>query len=118
MATFVLGEFAITGKRLENTGGERSIDTLKQFQEEHANGIALGGETVTTRVRQFFYQTFGAQLGKIIAERSQRVLGGGQAQSVQGWRVEIGSGETGAGSNVGKAYQSMHQGQLPGVVEF
>jgi hypothetical protein len=41
LATFLLGEVAIAGKGLEKTSGERSIDTLEQLKEEHANGIAF-----------------------------------------------------------------------------
>ena len=62
LTTFVRGEVAIAGKGLQKIGGERSIDTLEQLQEEHANGIAFVQETVTTRVRQFGHQAFGAQL--------------------------------------------------------
>jgi hypothetical protein len=39
-------------------------------------------------------------------------------ESLQGGRVEIGGGGGGAASDVGKAHQSMHQGQLPRVVEL
>lgn len=33
-------------------------------------------------------------------------------------RVEIGSGESRAGGDVGEAYQSMHEGELPRMVEL
>ena len=118
LTTFVRGEVAIAGKGLQKTGGERSIDTLEQLQEEHANGIAFVQETVTTRVRQFGHQAFGAQLRKIVAQRGQRVLGLGKSESVQHRRVEIGGGEGGAGGDVGIADQSMHHRQLPRVIEL
>ena len=68
MTTFVRGEVAIAGERLEETRGEWSIDALEQLQEEDADGIALVGETVATRVGQFFDQGFGAEFGEIVAQ--------------------------------------------------
>ena len=41
MTTFVRGEVAIAGERLEKSGGEWSIDALEKLEEEHADGIAL-----------------------------------------------------------------------------
>jgi hypothetical protein len=84
LATFLLGEVAIAGKGLEKTSGERSIDTLEQLQEEHANGIAFVHETVTTRVRQFFHQAFGSEFRKVVAQGGQRVLGLGPRESKAG----------------------------------
>ena len=49
---------------------------------------------------QFFHQAFGAQFRKVVAQGGQRVLGLGQAESVQSGRIEIGGGEGGAGGDV------------------
>ncbi len=76
------------------------------------------GETVATRVGQFVDQALGAQFGEIVAQRCQRVLGLGNAESVQYRRVEIGGGKSGAGGDVGIADQSMHHRQLPRVIEL
>jgi hypothetical protein len=102
--TFVRGEVAIAGERLEETGDERSIDALEPLEEEQADGIALVGETVATPVGQFFEQTFGAQFGKIVAQRCQAVLGLGKSESVQHRRVEDYCHERFYGINPAKWY--------------
>ena len=60
---------------------EWTIDAFKEFQEDYTDGITLGGEPVATRFGELLNQMLGAQFGKIIAQRTQRVLRGGQAAS-------------------------------------
>ena len=118
LTAFVRGEVTIAGKGLEETGGERCIDAFEELEKEHADGIALVGEAVATRVGKFLDQTFGSQFGKIITQRRQRVLGLGKSQSVQGGRIKVGSRKGAARGDVGEAYQSVHHRQLARMVEF
>jgi len=118
LTTFVRGEVAIASEGFEEAGGEWSIDALEELEEEYADAIALVGETVSTRVRKFVDEVLGAQFGEVLGQRCQGVLGLGKSESVQHRLIEIGSGEGGAGSDVGIADQSMHQRQLPRVIEL
>jgi len=75
--------------QLENTAtGEKratASDTsgnFKEFEEDHADRIALVDQPITARVGDLLYQAFGAQLAEVIAERRPGVLRSGNSQGL------------------------------------
>ena len=118
MTTLVRGEVAIAGERLEETGGERSIDALESLEEEHADGIALVGETVAARVGAVCLPGAWRAVWRGRSAAMPGSIGTGKSESVQHRRAEIGGGERGAGGDVGVADQSMHHRRLPRVIEL
>ena len=79
---------------------------------------SLADQSIAAGVRNLFQEAFGAQLGKVISERGQRVLWFGQAECFQDWSVELSGGNAAASGNVGEAHQRMHHRQLSRVIEL
>src|SRR5207247_2602810 len=70
----LLLKFGITLDRLQETSGERRVDSLKELEENEAHGVALGGQAMAAGFGDFERQAFGAQLGQVVAQRGQAVL--------------------------------------------
>ena len=41
LMTFLVLQFRVAGERLEESGGQRCVDALEQFQEDEAYGVAV-----------------------------------------------------------------------------
>src|SRR5437016_14386407 len=63
-------------------------------------------------------EAFGAQLGEIVSKRCQRVVGSGSTQSIGGVGVDFGGGEAILSRKMRKADESLHEGQLPRVIQL
>jgi len=63
-------------------------------------------------------QTFGSELAEIVAQRGEVVVSGGATQGLGGLGVQFCGGKGAFGGDVGEAQQSVHQGQLPRVIEL
>jgi len=74
LRAFLLLKFGITLDRLQETSGERRLDSLKELEENEAHGVALGGQAMAAGFGDFERQAFGAQLGQVVAQRGQAVL--------------------------------------------
>ena len=69
------------------------MDPFKQFQKNQADAIAVGQETVAPGVEDLFDQTFGPELGQVVAQRGEVVVSGGATQGIGGLGVEFCSGK-------------------------
>src|SRR5438132_4896989 len=69
-----VGEGLVGGDRVEESSGERSEDAVEEFQEDQADRISLGRQTVASGAGQLFDKAFGVQLGEIVAKGGQAVL--------------------------------------------
>jgi hypothetical protein len=52
-------QFLITGKRLQESGGEGSVNPLKKFEEDQANRIALALNAIAARMEDFLDPALG-----------------------------------------------------------
>ena len=59
---------------MEESSGERSVDAVEEFQEDQADRISLGRQTVAAGARQLFDKAFRAQLGEVVSKGGQAVL--------------------------------------------
>ena len=80
---FLFGQTRVRADGIEQTSSERRVDAFEEFQEEDAEAISLGHESVAPRVRDLFDEAFRAKRRQIVAEGAETVL-------VQG-RIERGS---------------------------
>ena len=64
----------VSGNRVEERGGERSVDAVEEFQEDEADRISVGRQTVAAGVGQFFDKAFRAKLGEIVPKGGQAIL--------------------------------------------
>jgi hypothetical protein len=69
-----VGEGLVSGDRVEESSGERSVDAVEEFQEDQADRISLGRQTVAAGAGQLFDKAFGAQLGEVVSKGGQAVL--------------------------------------------
>ena len=69
-----VGEGLVSGDRVEESSGERSVDAVEEFQEDQADRISLGRQAVAAGAGQLFDQAFGAQLGEVVSEGGQVAL--------------------------------------------
>ena len=61
-------QLAISAEWSKQTGSQRSIDAFKEFEEDHADGVALGEQSIAARARDFLNQTFSPELGQVVAQ--------------------------------------------------
>jgi hypothetical protein len=47
----VMLETSIGSEWIEETGGQRGVDSLEEFEEDQGDGIALRGKLIAARVR-------------------------------------------------------------------
>ena len=66
----------------------------------------------------FLDQSFGSQLGEVITQGGQAVVVDGGAQGLSSLGVEFCGGKGVTGSDMGEAQQGMHEGELPGMIQF
>src|SRR5215469_2704851 len=59
----------VTGNRIKETGGERRAEPVEELYEDQADRVSLGRQLVAARTRQLLNNTFGAELGKVVAQR-------------------------------------------------
>jgi hypothetical protein len=64
------------------------------------------------------HEVFGPQLGEIVAQRGQAILLRRNPERRPDVGIEFRGLKRAAGGEVSEPYQDMHQGQLPGMVEF
>lgn len=83
-------EVAVASNRAKECRGEGSVDALEELEEDERDGIATGPEAVSARVRQFFGQALGPELGKAVAEGCQAITGSGTTKRVDDFRVNLG----------------------------
>src|SRR6266404_3942252 len=63
-----VGEGLVSGDRVEESSGEWSVDAVEEFQEDQADRISFGQQTVAAGAGQLFDKAFGAQLGEIVSK--------------------------------------------------
>ena len=102
----------------EKACGERGIDAFEELQEDEADRVALREELIAARVRELGNEAFGAEFREIVAQRGERVAFGGAAERFDDGGMDFGGGEGIAGCDVCEAYQRMHEGELPRVIEL
>ncbi len=71
MATLLVSQGAVTAKWRQQAGGEGCVDFFEELEEDETNGVALTDQSISTGVRDFFQESFGAQFGQVISERGQ-----------------------------------------------
>jgi hypothetical protein len=108
----------IAGNRIEQSGGEGSAESVEQLQEDQADRISLGRQSIAARTRQFLDEAFGAELGEVVAGRAEVVLFHGRAQGGGHVRMDFAGAEGAGRCDLSEAHQGMHYGQLPGIVEL
>ena len=91
------------GKGPEESSSERGVDSFKQFEKNQADAIAIGRKSVSPRVGNLFDQCFGPELGQVVAESGEAVVGRGAAESLGGLGMELGGSKGVAGGDVGEA---------------
>src|SRR5918996_4862977 len=64
-------------ERSQEPGGKRSVEAVEELEEDHAEAVALGEQSIPPRMRKLFDQPLGAQLGNIVAQRREPVVAGG-----------------------------------------
>src|SRR5215469_5038927 len=74
------GDGLVRSKGLQNAGSQRRIDFFIELQEHQTDLIAVGKQAVASGMRDFFHQSFGAQLPKVISEGCKLVLFRGHAE--------------------------------------
>ena len=60
LRTFGLFEFCVRPERFKQTGGQRSVNAFEKFQEEYANAIAFGAQSIAVRRRDLIDQALGS----------------------------------------------------------
>ncbi len=65
---FLVSEGRVGGDWAEDTSGERSVDTLEEFEKEDAQAIALGQQSRATRMLDPLHEAFGAQFRQVVAK--------------------------------------------------
>jgi len=58
LSSLVVLEFGVRPIRLKQAGGERRVNTFKEFEK---NGVALWTEPIAARFGKFFDQALGSQ---------------------------------------------------------
>ena len=61
LGSFVVVELGVRPVRLKQTGGERRINALEEFEEYKANGVALWTELIAAPFWEFFDQALSPQ---------------------------------------------------------
>ena len=61
-----VGEGSVSGDRVKESSGERSVDAMEEFQENQTYRISLGRQTVAAGAGQLFDKAFRAQLGEVV----------------------------------------------------
>src|SRR5438309_1661585 len=69
-------QFSVACKRMQETSGQWSVNAFEQFEEHEANPVTLRQQAIPARFGNSLDQAFGAQLGEIVAKRTQAILTG------------------------------------------
>ena len=101
----------------EKACGERGIDAFEELQEDEADRVSLR-KLIASRVRELGDKTFGTEFRQIISKRGERVAVGDAAERFDDGGMDFGGGDGIAGCDVCEAYQRMHEGELPRVIEL
>ena len=108
----------VGGDRVEESSGERSEEAVEEFQEDQADRISLGRQMVASGAGQLFDKAFGAQLGEVVAKGGQAVLLRSATEGGADVRIDFAGAEGVGGWDLCNADKSVHEGQLPGIVEL
>ena len=103
---------------VESGGAQGCVDALEKLQEDEADGISLGAETIAARAGQLFDQAFDAELGEIIPKRGQAVALGSGTQGGNGAGVDFRGAEGPGCWDLSEPDQGVHQRELSGIVEL
>ena len=103
---------------MEESSGEWSVDAVEEFQEDQADRIPLGRQTVASGVGQLFDKAFRAQLGEVVPKGGQAVVLRSATEGGADVRIDFAGAEGVGGWDLRKADKSVHEGQLPGIVEL
>src|SRR5262249_6349243 len=87
----------------------------EQLQEQQADRISLREDLIAAGVWKLGDETFGAQLGEIVAQRAERIAFGGTSERLDDMRIEFCGGKAVAGGDVREAHEGVHQGKLAGL---
>jgi hypothetical protein len=61
LGSLVILEAGIGSEWIEETGGQRGVDSLEELEEDQGDGVALRGKLIAARVREPGKETFGAK---------------------------------------------------------
>ena len=98
----LFGERRVSRNRSKETSGQRSVDPLEEFQEEHADAVALGHQSITAGALNFLHEAFGAQLREIVAQGCETILLRRGVERGHGRRMQRSGGERIAVGDMGK----------------
>src|SRR6266436_4787880 len=113
-----VGEGLVSGDRVEESSGQRSVDAVEEFQEDQADRISLGQQTVAAGAGQLFDKAFRAELGEVVSKGGQAVLLRAGIESGDDEGIDFAGAEGVGGRDLRKADESVHEGQLAGIVEL
>src|ERR1700682_5831280 len=82
--TAIIREDGVVSEWLEDTSAEWGADTVGELQEEDADAHAVWTQAVGLGLGYFEDQTFGTKFGQVIAQLTQTVRVGGQAEGFGG----------------------------------
>src|SRR5947209_20630413 len=104
-----VGEGLVSGDRVEESSGQRSVDAVEEFQEDQADRISLGRQTVASGAGQLFDKAFGAQLGEIVAKGGQAVLLRSATEGGDAVRIDFAGAEGVGGRDLYNADKRVHE---------
>ena len=118
LTTAIVREDGVVSEWLEETGAEWGVDAVEELQEEDAEAHALWTQAVGLGLGYFEDQTFGTQFGQVIAQLTQTVRVGGQAEGFRGSLVQIAGTKTTVAGEMHEAGQGLHDGQKARIVQL
>src|SRR6266851_2882012 len=98
--------------------GERRVDAMREFQEQHADTHTLRCDAVGLCLWNFEDQAFGAQFGQVVAKLSQAVCGCRHAESCGGCLMQVARSRTSSACEMNEAGECLHDGQEARIVQF
>src|SRR5262249_8316492 len=117
LRSLLVMDSCIRVNRAEKAGRERCVNAFEKLQEDQTEGVRAREELIRAGIRKLGDEAFGSQLREVIAERGKRIAIGRASESLDDVRMDFGSGEAITGGNVCEAHKSMHEGELPGMIE-
>src|SRR5713226_200244 len=104
-----VGEGLVSGDR-EESSGQRSVDAVEEFQEDQADRISLGQQTVAAGAGQLFDKAFRAELGEVVSKGGQAVLLRAGIESGDDVGIDFAGAKGVGGRDLRKADESVHEG--------
>ena len=117
LRSLLVGDSGIGVDWVEETRGQRGVDSFEQFEEHEADRVSVWKELIAARLWKLGDETLGAQLGEIVAEGRECIAFGDTSERLDDVRMDFRGGEAVAGGYVREAHEGVHQGELAWVIE-